>query len=518
GTVALVAEHFASAARLAGEAHLPEAETAQMREGALRHGEAAGDAAAALFSNTEAFAHYEAALVLVDRDTDTSVRIEEKRGDVALRLGQVDAALAAWERCLAFHSERGGTLGVAELERKIGAGLAHKGERKSAIAHLQSGINLIKDDEPTLTLVRLYEEAAWLYMQVGDNMLAIYASEKALHMAQELGEARAASRAHGIFGRVFGRIGDGAKARENLERAVELARESDAGETVLALLALGHNLEHVEGDYSAASECYREALALAERIGDVPGQIELQSALAQLAYYRADWAEMERATDAGAQLAEREGLVGKLCLANALRGRLRWRDGDWEASAGLLAAAAETAEQMGWSEVALSALAGRAQTLRDMGDLGGAELALTAALAVCERAGLAPQSIQIYSSMALLRTLAEEPEGAAEAARCAREIAARVHEPAGRAAALEASAIVGELPGAIDELRAARAGWEELGRPLDAARCELLLGRRLMDGASEQGRATLSRAAELYRQLGVPHLVAKAKELADAGG
>ena len=55
-------------------------------------------------------------------------------------------------------------------------------------------------------------------------MLAIYASEKALRLAERLGEVRAASRAHGIFGRVFGRIGDTVKARENLERAVELAR------------------------------------------------------------------------------------------------------------------------------------------------------------------------------------------------------------------------------------------------------------------------------------------------------
>jgi len=61
-------------------------------------------------------------------------------------------------------------------------------------------------------------------MQTGDNMLAIYASEKALRLAERLGEVRAASRAHGIFGRVFGRIGDTVKARENLERAVELAR------------------------------------------------------------------------------------------------------------------------------------------------------------------------------------------------------------------------------------------------------------------------------------------------------
>src|SRR5205085_1018983 len=205
---------------------------------------------------------------------------------IELRVGRVEPAIELWERCLAHFSDQQDLEHVAELHRKIGAALAHKGERKQAIEHHQQGINLIKDLPPSLALVRLYEEAAWLYMQVGDNMLAIYASEKALRMAERLSEVRAASRAHGIFGRVFGRIGDTAKARENLERAIELAHDSDENETVLAMLALGHHLEHAEGDYAAAEPVYAEALALTQRIGEIPSQIELHAALAQLAFYR----------------------------------------------------------------------------------------------------------------------------------------------------------------------------------------------------------------------------------------
>ena len=159
--------------------------------------------------------------------------------------------------------------------------------------------------------MRLYEEAAWLYMHAGDNMLAIYASEKALRLAERLGETRAASRAHGIFGRVFGRIGDSAKARENLERSVELARGSDEGETIRALLALGNHLEISDADYDAAGAAYTEALTLAQRVGDLPAQVELHAALAQLAVYRADWEAVETFTEDSAELAEREGLVGQ---------------------------------------------------------------------------------------------------------------------------------------------------------------------------------------------------------------
>src|SRR6185312_2447072 len=320
---------YGLAATLAAEVRLDAEELARLRGRALAFSEAAGDGAGALFANREALMHYEAAEAFADPADPALLRVAEKRGDIELRVGRVEPAIELWERCLAHFSDEQDLEHVAELHRKIGAALAHKGERKQAIEHHQQGINLIKDLPPSLALVRLYEEAAWLYMQVGDNMLAIYASEKALRLAETLGEARAASRAHGIFGRVFGRIGDAAKARENLERAVELARGSDAHETVLALTALGHHLESSEGDYAGAADAYREALALAQQIGDVPAEIELHAAVAQLALYAADWEQVKRSSDASAELSEREGLVGKLCLPYALRGRLHWREGAW---------------------------------------------------------------------------------------------------------------------------------------------------------------------------------------------
>jgi adenylate cyclase len=444
GSAAVIAEHYARAASYAAEAHLPDGEQEPLRESALRFGEAAGDAAAALYSNPEALGHYAAASEFAADDEAAAQRIAEKTGDVALRLGRVEPAIDAWEGCLEYHGRLEDPVHVAELHRKIGAAFAHKGDRKRAIEHHQQGINLIKDRDPSLTLVRLYEDAAWLYVQVGDNMLAIYAAEKALRLAEALGEARAASRAHGIFGRVFGRIGDAAKARENLERAVALARESDASETVLALQALGHDLEHTEGDADAARERYGEALSLAERIGDVPAQIELQAALGQLALDRGDWEQAERAADASAELAEREGLVGKLCLAGVLRGWLRRREGDLEASRRLFESASELADQVGWSEVAASALVGLATARQEGGDAAGARAALVEALRVCERAGLLPQSVQANAKLAAL-CLSEGDEAAArEAAARAVEDAERVHDPAAVAAAAEAQAVLAE--------------------------------------------------------------------------
>jgi adenylate cyclase len=512
--VALLAEHYGRAAQLGAELSLSSSELEPYRAKALRYLEAAGDAATAFYSNAEAFSQYQAACEQTAGDAGALARLLEKQGDVALRLGRVDSAIGVWEQALEYHAGQEDLERVAELHRKIGAGLAHKGERKQAIEHHQRGINLIKDGEPSLALVRLYEEAAWLYTQTGDNMLAIYASEKALRLAEQLGEMRAASRAHGIFGRVFGRIGDSVKARENLERAVELARGSDAHETVLALTALGHHLESSEGDYAAAAGAYREALALAQQIGDVPAEIELHAAAAQLALYAADWEQVSASSDASAQLSEREGLVGKLCLPYALRGRLYWRTGTWRESEDSYKRAHELAEQIGWSEVSFDALFGLSNTLRDRGDIAGAQAALSQALDVCERAGLIVQSIQAGSARALLHSIAGAPEQAVEAAEQAAEVAERVHYPVGQAAALEATGVVGALPGALEDLRAARAAWQRLQRPLEAARCELLLGQRLLERDRAAGTASLERAAGEYDKLGVTHLAARARELA----
>ena len=400
--VALLAEHYGRAAALGADAGVDPGELNQITGRAVRFLDEAGDAAAALYANREAISHYRHAAELLAAGEDAAAaRIGEKQGDVALRLGRVDAALEVWGECLDHHRGQEDLDRVADLHRKLGAALAVKGERKAAIENYQRGINLLKDGEPRIELVRLYEEAAWLYLQTGDNMLAIYASEKALRLAERLGETRAASRAHGIFGRVFGRIGDTEKARSNLERSVELARGSDHGETILALLALGRHLEISEADARGAGAAYEEGLELAIQLGDLPAQVELHSALAQLAAYRADWDQVRRETDASADLAEREGLVSKLCLPYALRGLLDWRDGDLEGSERRYRRARELADQVGWSELSFQALFGLATALRDRGEYTDAVAALDQAIDVCERAGLLAQGVQATAATAV---------------------------------------------------------------------------------------------------------------------
>src|SRR4051812_3305581 len=274
--VALLAEHYGSAASFAAEAQLDRGVRERIDAKAFELLEAAGDAAAALYSNGEAFDHYGAACGLDAADPASHARVREKQGDVALLLGRVDAAASAWEECLEFQRREEDLPRLGDLNRKLAAAQWQKGELKAAIGRYQRGIAVLKDGPPTRELVRLYEEAATLYMHTGDNMLAIYAAEKALRLAERLEESAAASRAHEVFGRVFGRTGDSAKARENLERSVELARSSGPNDTIRALIALGSHLDLSEADYAQAAAAYSEGRELADRVGDLTAAAELQ--------------------------------------------------------------------------------------------------------------------------------------------------------------------------------------------------------------------------------------------------
>ena len=479
GVIAMVAEHYARAATLGAGADLEVGELLAIQARALEALEAAGDASAALYSNSEAQGHYEAALSLGgELDRGILARVSEKLGDVALLLGRVDRAVRAWDRCMEYHRGEENLARVGDLHRKIGAGLWQKGDREASIEHYQRGIDLLKDGPPCIELVRLYEEAASLYMHTGDNMLAIYASEKALRLAERLGEAGAASRAHGIFGRVFGRIGDSERARENLERSVELARETDPAEAVKALFALGYHLEVSEADYEGARETYTAALDLALETGDLPSQVEVHAALAQIAIYRADWEAAERETDASQTLAEREGLAGKLCFPYSMRGVLLWHDGDLDGSVEVLERSFEIADQVGRSEVAYEALAWLANTLETRGDHADADQALARALDLCERAGLVAQSVEATADRAVNAALWGKADTAAELAAEAVGLAGRLRYPVGQAASLEASGAAATDPAERARLLAeAREAWEQLGRPGDAERCVALAAR-----------------------------------------
>jgi hypothetical protein len=65
-------------------------------------------------------------------------------------------------------------------------------------------------------------------------------------------------------------------------------------------------------------------------------------------------------------------------------------------------------------------------------------------------------------------------------------------------------------------MRQARERWQELGRPLDAARCLLVQGRLLARSDADAASELLRAAADEYDALEVPALAERAREMVEA--
>ena len=196
-----------------------------------------------------------------------------------------------------------------------------------------------------------------------------------------------------------------------------------------------------------------------------------------------------------------------------MRGVLSWRSGDWDEAAKSFRRAHELGEQVGRSEVAFNSLFWLAITLRESGDLAGAETELTRALDICERAGLIAQSVEAISARAVVLALAGRTDQARAAAEEAERLAGRLHYPVGEAATAEAAgATADDAEQAAAKIDEARRRWLELGRPLDATRCLVVQGRLLLASDPDAAAGLLDDAASEYEELGAPALAARARE------
>ena len=454
-------------------------------------------------------------------DRATLVRIGEKLGDVSLRLGRVDEAIGVWQECLDWHRGQEDLERVADLHRKIGAALSHKGERKRGDRALPEG------HQPAEGRPAAHRAGAPL--RGGRLALPPHGRQHARHL--RLREGAAAGRAARRDARGQPRARDLRPGVRPHRRHREGAPEPRARRGARARLGRRRDDPGAVGARAPprdlggrrggrARRPTSEALALAEQVGMLPAQVELHAWLAQLAAY---------ARRLGAAWSGRPRRAPSSPSAR----------GSWASSASPTRCAASCAGARAGSRRPTVLFhqrprAGRAGGLvRDRlpgavrpgarpARLGRPTRApptrSTSAIDVCERAGLIAQSIQATAARAVVLALAQRPAGRARGGGEAAELAERLHYPIGRAAALEARGRLRRGPGrgrgaaGGGRDRLARAGPAARGRPLPPAGRPALLASA---DARARPRAAGGRGRGVER-LGVPHLAAQARASAGA--
>jgi len=183
-----------------------------------------------------------------------------------------------------------------EYHRQVASWLvAHSVQRVGEYAGLiAKHFELAEDVERAVAYLRRAGEQA---MQTSSHREELGFYERALALLPEEGVERQRAALVCAVGWSWSRLGDFAKARDNLASALALAREAgEEGTQTAALIGLGEVTKH-QGGHSQAQMCLEEALSLARARDDERATAAALRALGGLAWTQGHYAEATQHAD-----------------------------------------------------------------------------------------------------------------------------------------------------------------------------------------------------------------------------
>ena len=333
-----------------------------------RFAPAAGERAAALGAHREAAAQYGRALRYAD---NVVPRRHAELLDRAARecelVGRATEAIELRHRGVEIYRAAGEKLREGNLLRALVWPLWLIGRRPAAEAVAREAVAVLEQCEPRPELARAYAAVSFLHFTGSDPEGAAAWGNRALELAEELGDTRAAVEALTTIG-ASEFLHGGSRGRETLERSLEMASGAGlAGEAgnALCFLAIAARrwrafgdaaryletgIEHctrhdLEGQrpylLALRSECelelgeWQRAAASAESVlrggGVGPATVSALTVLGRLRARRGDSGQWE-VLDRALELAEGTGELSRLAPVAAARAEAAWLEGRDEAA------------------------------------------------------------------------------------------------------------------------------------------------------------------------------------------
>jgi len=241
----------------------------------------AGERARRLFANTEAMAHFQAALAANHPDT---ARLHEAIGDLYVLHGEYGAALVSYQAAAALcqPSSGPGAGCLANLEHKLGNVHQRLGDWDLAESHHRASLEALGDSPDRVLRVQVIADLGLLAHARGNLKATEALANQALQLAEADGDPYALAQAYnlcGVSARSGGRPEAAATALEASLRAAERLNDP------LARIAALNNLALVQGENNNLDEAIRlttEALVLCQKRGDRHHEAALHNNLADL--------------------------------------------------------------------------------------------------------------------------------------------------------------------------------------------------------------------------------------------
>jgi class 3 adenylate cyclase/tetratricopeptide (TPR) repeat protein len=450
---------------------------------------------------SKAQAQLDRALDLIGPDDPLRPQILATRGEVAFHGGRLDEADADYALAVDGLRAQGAVREAGDAMTRRSVVLEYRGDKAKGHALLSEALALLSELPPGPEQARTLATSAGSLLIGGNYVEAVAEADRAIGVAEAVGERAAAARAHGFRGFARAILGDLDGFQEQRD-ALEALRSLGLGRaTAIVYNNLGTCLTHSMG-LQPALEVLREGQAFAERRGLREMVMALGSAILTPLVDTGDWDEALRLQVDVAEEARREGSRFDEIYSSTDRGLILAHRRTPDAPA-FCEEVLEAARPLEDAPVLLRALVGAGLTRQVSGDAMGTAAAVREALEVTQgdaiplRAEEMPTLVRLAVAVGdvdLAQALFEGTEGLGlERQRFSIEAArAELDEALGRTE----EALHGFLTAAE---RWNRWGWalEEAHALHGAGRCLRRLGRQ------EEAGVRFEQAALIFGRLGV---------------
>jgi adenylate cyclase len=238
-----------------------------------------------------------------------------RSGDNGKAVEWAERALQSAEGALADRAgsdperRKAATIAIAHATNTIGVALARTGQLDAARERIERSLAAAQDQKLLDVACRAYANLGVLYSTV-EPQRAIDVSLTGLEIASKIGAASLQSHIYANLAAAYCALTDRCETEglEAAQAAAALDREFGHLDHLAVPLIVMAQIYQCRGDLRQAEEAYREALALAEKIGEPQLMFPCYDGLATICLDRGDRARAEELMEKARQLCARTGL------------------------------------------------------------------------------------------------------------------------------------------------------------------------------------------------------------------
>jgi predicted ATPase len=295
-------------------AHAPELAAHFLEAGddeqSIRYALLAAEKADELYAHEETVRWYETARELLEDSgqTERALEVAEKLAIPYLYSGRPEKSVEIYKHLLAEVERRGERRQAAELNRKIGHVYHVSWDFAAAVPHLEKALADMPEEDSAETLSILLDLARALNFSADPREAEVLA-RRALPLADRLGITDHLAWAHEELALAL--LQQGLPSEEHHQRAIELARGQKTYTAVWTASRAYNNRAvtcEIVGDFRTSEELRRQALTLAETMGDQPAIYFHRCNVSWANFFLGDWRAARQAAERAMDLVDRAGL------------------------------------------------------------------------------------------------------------------------------------------------------------------------------------------------------------------